>query len=166
MPTSGPKPRAFDSCWALDPQTGCHEWQARTDKKGYGRKKVAGRERRAHQLAWEQANGPIPNSLHVLHRCDNPGCVNVAHLFLGTNADNTQDKVAKGRQAKGEGLARLVRAGRVATSKINETDVERIRDIHRAGVSQVEIGAYFGIDQCHVSRILARKRRASVAEAA
>ena len=50
-----------------------------------------------HRHVWEEAHGQIPDGLHVLHRCDVPGCVNVEHLFLGTRFDNMQDIVTKGR---------------------------------------------------------------------
>ena len=56
----------------------------------------------AHRMAWELEHGPIPGDLWVLHRCDNPPCVRLDHLFLGTHADNMADKVAKGRQARGD----------------------------------------------------------------
>lgn len=51
----------------------------------------------AHRKAWEDEHGPIPPGMKVLHRCDNPPCVNVDHLFLGTQADNIADMIAKGR---------------------------------------------------------------------
>jgi len=54
----------------------------------------------AHRYSWILAHGPVPNGLHVLHRCDNPPCCNPSHLFLGTHQENMADRVAKGR-AKG-----------------------------------------------------------------
>lgn len=62
----------------------------------------------AHRIAWVLANGPIePRTLYVCHRCDNPECVNPAHMFLGTHADNIADRGVKKRAARGEaaGLA-------------------------------------------------------------
>ena len=71
----------------------------------------------AHRFSWFQSFGPIPKGLHVLHRCDTPLCVNPEHLFLGTNADNMRDKIAKGRNHKGEGSG---------TAKLTEDDVYSI----------------------------------------
>lgn len=56
---------------------------------------------KAHQLAWVLANGPIPDGLWVLHHCDNPPCVDLAHLWLGDNTDNQRDSSAKGRTRNG-----------------------------------------------------------------
>lgn len=79
----------------------CWIWRgAVTAPMGYGNVKVDGRNIGAHRRAWELAHGPIPEGMFVLHRCDNPPCVNPAHLFLGTHADNMADMKAKGRVRK------------------------------------------------------------------
>ena len=69
------------------------------NKDGYG-VFSEGKDIRAHRRAWEAFYGPIPTGMHVLHHCDNPPCVNVNHLFLGTDADNNADMMAKGRYRK------------------------------------------------------------------
>ena len=79
--------------------TPCLEWQAAHLTWGYGQFGIAGKPELAHRVAWIFANGPIPQGLCVLHKCDNPPCVAVEHLFLGTNKDNTHDMMAKGRQS-------------------------------------------------------------------
>lgn len=66
-------------------------------RSGHRRIWFEGRMRLAHRVAWMITNGPIPDGLCVLHRCDNPPCVNPAHLFLGTVQDNNADRDAKGR---------------------------------------------------------------------
>ena len=88
---------------------GCIEWTGAVDRRGYGRLQRGSRGMgvvMTHRLAWELANGPIPEGAWVLHRCDNPPCCQTnptdaypeGHLFLGTHADNMADMVAKGRQ--------------------------------------------------------------------
>lgn len=75
---------------------GCFEWQG-TKSVGYGRLRVGKNVIGAHRVSYETFRGPIPPGLFVCHRCDNPCCINPAHLFLGTAKDNAQDAVAKGR---------------------------------------------------------------------
>jgi len=80
----------------------CWLWIAATNDDGYGifRWPSAGRMIGAHRAAWMLEHGEIANDLQVLHRCDNPPCVNVAHLFLGTQVDNILDMCHKGRHVK------------------------------------------------------------------
>lgn len=80
---------------------GCWEWMGPRVGIGYGSFWANGKTVRAHRLAWELVNGPIPTGLSVLHRCDNPPCVRPDHLFIGTNADNSKDMVQKGRSPTG-----------------------------------------------------------------
>jgi len=77
--------------------TPCIEWTGARHRFGYGDLRIGGKLYRAHRLAWEREHGPIPAGMSVLHRCDNPPCYNVDHLFLGTQADNNRDMAAKGR---------------------------------------------------------------------
>lgn len=84
---------------------GCWLWTGNRAVGGYGVILPGGGTRGlalAHRVSWEIHFGPIPDGMHVLHKCDNPPCVNPAHLFLGTQRDNNTDKVRKGRQAKAE----------------------------------------------------------------
>jgi hypothetical protein len=79
----------------------CIEWHLSRRSDGYGQvgRLVGGVKRtfKAHRFVWEQTNGPIPEGMDVLHSCDNPPCVNLEHLSVGTQRDNSKDMVAKGR---------------------------------------------------------------------
>lgn len=77
--------------------SGCMEWDGPKNRAGYGQTKSDYKFWLVHRLAWTLVNGPIPEGMLVCHKCDNPACFDVDHLFLGTHQDNRLDCIAKGR---------------------------------------------------------------------
>lgn len=149
---NGPIPTA---CPELGP---CWLWTAAVDEHGYGKLSGGGhdgRMLRAHRVSYELRFGPVPPELRVLHRCDNPPCVNPDHLFTGTMAANAADMVARGRSASGE---------RHSQAKLTADQVEEIRRLVAEGqLSQEAIGARFGVRGPAISRIATGKRWGKVA---
>lgn len=87
----------FLSKYKIDLKTGCWNWVASKNKSGYGYFRFNQRTLLAHRASFIIYNGEITGGLHVLHKCDNPSCVNPEHLFLGTHSDNMNDMASKGR---------------------------------------------------------------------
>lgn len=79
------------------PEAGCWLWLGSVERGGYGMVSVGGKNRLAHRVSYEAHVGAIPEGKRVLHRCDVRCCVNPAHLFVGSDADNMRDMIAKGR---------------------------------------------------------------------
>lgn len=103
LPSPDPSPfwHRFWSAVTVNKPAECWPWTDRwSDKDGYGILTVGGAHQRAHRVAWSLTNGPIPTSLSVLHRCDNPPCCNPAHLYLGTQAENVADMMARHRRER------------------------------------------------------------------
>ena len=121
---------AVDECWP---------WTGPRFHFGHGAAWVKGRQYRSHRFVWEATRGPIPDGLCVLHRCDNPPCCNPMHLFLGTKADNSHDRHAKGRTARGERNGRWGNPNGTGhgeangNAKLAADDVRRIRAARLAG---------------------------------
>lgn len=142
-----------------DDPNGCCVWTGKRDLHGYGLMYYAGSNRHAHRAAYMMAHGPIPDGLVVRHRCDNPSCVRLDHLELGTHADNMRDMVERGRsnhtpRALGEAHGR---------AKLTLADVETIRDRVRRGDTYTSIAHDLGVSAVQVSNV-ARGRQWKHAE--
>ena len=129
----------------------CWEWTAARCRFGYGRFTVDGRDVAAHRYSWESYNGKIPDGLLVLHHCDNPGCVNPNHLFLGTQQDNVDDMMAKGRGFF-PGPKDKTNIGR-HLRKLSVEQVKQIKKLSAHGFSQSMLGRMFGVTSANISSI-------------
>ena len=143
-----PKERFLEKIYKKEPGD-CWIWTGVKSPKGYGQIGVGGKMQRAHRFAWEMTNGPIPDDLCVLHKCDNPSCVRASHLFLGTNKDNTDDMIQKGRSAKGH---------KNGHAKLCDQDILRIRELCASGMTQTSVAALYGVRQGAISRIINGER--------
>jgi hypothetical protein len=133
----------FNRRWIPVTESGCWIWTEGCDKDGYGKVQIQKKSLRAHRCAWMLFRGDLPDDLCVLHRCDVPSCVNPDHLFLGTNQDNTADRVRKGRGA----ILPIHRE-----TKLTDEDVMTIRAL-RGVMRQVDLGKQFGLHHSQISRI-------------
>lgn len=127
--------------------SGCIPWISTKTKKGYGLLQVAGarsRKTTAHRIAWVIARGDLDPEMLVLHRCDNPSCVNVDHLFLGSPKENSDDMVGKGRHAWRNGQP---------WQKLRAGDVARIRFFRFCGHSQQAVADQIGVSRALVSLV-------------
>jgi hypothetical protein len=119
----------------------CWPWMGARDGKGYGRiRDDQSNLASATRIIWEGEKGPIPPGMNLLHRCDNPPCVNLEHLFLGSAQANTIDMHMKGR-------------GR---SKLTPEVVRAIRaEYASGGIKQAEIAQRYGVKEACIQRLVA-----------
>lgn len=106
--------------WIVE-DNGCWVWLGKKDRKGYGGLQVKGKKVSAHRAAYEAWVGPIHEGLLVRHKCDNPPCINPAHLELGTHKENAEDKFSRGRGLVGDSHP---------NSKLTSEVVRQIRERH------------------------------------
>jgi hypothetical protein len=132
----------------------CVVWSGRLNQHGYGVQDVDGRSFYAHRLAWIAEHGAIPDGMVVMHKCDNPPCVNVTHLRLGTRTENSADMVAKGRSQKGEAHTQ---------ARLTEAQVREIRGMHAVGYTHEAIATKFGVTRSAVQHIVRYRRWKHVA---
>jgi hypothetical protein len=129
--------RGPDECWP---------WTAGKLPAGYGLFNLNSKMVLAHRLSLGLKLGrTISPGLYAIHSCDNPICVNPAHLREGTQAENMTDKVERGRQLWGEKHGR---------AKLTEADVRQIFELRATGLTQLEIAAEVGVDRSQVGCIL------------
>ena len=102
-----------------------------------------------HRLIFTWYVGEIPQGMHVLHKCDNPSCVNPYHLFLGTHQDNMRDRDAKGR-------GNVPNGEQHGRSKLTKQAVLKIRKLYAEGVRQVDLAKMFNVGQPHISDVVRR----------
>ena len=125
--------------WSVDisPYQGCWNWTAATDADGYGIFRLNGKNVRAHRYIIN-----FTRKATVCHKCDNPSCVNPAHLFIGTVSDNNQDAAKKVR---------------CRSQKLSVDDVKRIRRLRDEGVPVKKIAKEYGVTPGHVYHIQYRR---------
>jgi hypothetical protein len=137
---------------------GCWLWQAHCFKNGYGSISYTTADGRrvtllAHRVAWELINGPIPHELHVLHRCDNPPCVNPDHLMLGTQADNLADMTAKGRRVNADTAGEKNPAAKLSEEEV----LEMRRRFKPRRVTVPMLASRHGVSPATVEAVVLRK---------
>lgn len=137
-------------------ENGCRLWTAGTfnsknPQELYGMFWDGHRHVGAHRQAWIFVHGPIPEGKWVLHKCDRPPCVNVEHLFLGTQLGNTRDMDQKGRRGS-------LRGEQAPAAKLRKSQVERIREVYaNGGITQKQLAAQYNVSHALISFIVTRR---------
>lgn len=131
--------RGSDGCWL---------WRGAKWREGYGVFWLGGKRWRAQRISYELATGDAAEGLFVIHSCDEPACVNPAHLRAGTPADNMRDKTLRRRQTRG--IA-------VKTAKLNDDKVREIRRLKELGATLTQLSARFGVRPNMIWRIVHRE---------
>ncbi len=140
----------------VDKSDDCWIWIAAKLLYGYGRFTLYNPESQkqtfvlAHRFAWQLTHGPIPSGLNVLHKCDNPPCVNPFHLFLGTQGDNTRDRETKGRgnHPRGENHHKVV------------LTIDQVKDIKNqlaVGVKPIRLAEQYNVNRGTISCIISKR---------
>jgi DNA-binding CsgD family transcriptional regulator len=126
----------FESKYLPVTESGCWLWTEGQNGVGYGAFHIKRKAIGAHRAAWLLYRGSIPQGLQVLHRCDVRWCVNPKHLFLGTNADNNADMVAKRRHPRGASHGK---------AKLTPVQVVEIRNLRASGHTATELANRFNV---------------------
>lgn len=129
----------------------CWEWQGSKAFYGYGSILYEGGLYRTHRVAWEVYHSPIPDKMCVLHKCDNPKCVNPSHLFIGTQSDNMKDRDKKGRGNQVGGTKHY-------KSKFTLKQIKQIRELYATGrYDQYALADMYECHQPTICRIVRKE---------
>lgn len=132
----------------------CWVWTSSLRVDGYGQ--FTKKRLKTHRISWMLTYGEIPEGLNVLHKCDNKACCNPAHLFLGTQQDNVDDMMTKGRQATAEQIGLKGEAN--PAHKLTALQVTEIRQRYAAGgISKTQLGNEYRIDRTVIGKIIRRQ---------
>ncbi len=143
--------KRFHKGYIINPESNCWIWQSPIDNFGYGKITFEKKSCYAHRISYFLSNGYFPNELLVCHHCDNTSCVNPKHLFLGTHADNSRDKIKKGRQkfpSKGHNLGEYN-----PNAKLNLKSVKEIKIKLKNGLTCIEIAKDYNVSRLAISNI-------------
>lgn len=125
----------------------CWEWLGCKELKGHGRFRINNsKTEMAHRFSFELKNGPIPDGLCVCHTCDNPGCVNPRHLWIGTKGQNNKDRSNKGRNADTVG-------DKNPASKLSDLNVREIKKLLAEKVPQKYLAKKFNVSIAQICNI-------------
>lgn len=145
----------FEKRYEAEPNTGCWLWLGALFNNGYGQFRIESRTQLAHRVAFAIYKSAIPPKWHVLHKCDNPLCVNPSHLYLGTHQQNMEDRGKRGR-SRGGSLVGIA----CPWAKLTEDAVRAIRSDSRSATIAADT---YGISESQFYRIKRRERWGSVA---
>ena len=137
-----------------DPSTGCAVWIGGCNRDGYGHTSHNGKHFRANRLVWVLTNGELEPGQCVLHRCDNPPCIRLEHLFLGTHNDNMADRAAKGRTVPPTPMPGEAHPG----AKLTQEQVNEIKRRYEGILGQQRaLAREFGVSYALINRIILGK---------
>ncbi len=143
-----------------EPNTGCWLWPGQVNSGGYGITIWEGKQRLAHRISYEYHIGPIPDGLYVCHKCDVPSCINPGHFFVGTQVDNMQDMIAKGRRKYKSGYKSPGRGGWTYNRKPSKLTDDQVREIYSSTETCRSLAEAYGVSFGLISNIKLRKSRA------
>lgn len=135
------------------PQGDCLIWSGAHDRRGYGFLRINGLWRRAHRLMYELHHGTIPDCMVVLHACDNPACIAIAHLSIGSQHDNVRDMLTKNRANKSRGEAHP--KAKLTTAQVAEIRATYCRGQHGFGAHV--LAKKFGVTKQAIQAVVAGK---------